>query len=486
MPEAVARRAPEEVREIFRQTVAKIKLVLPKTRFQNINSVKIGLTRNFEYLREIVDNVQISNHKAYNMLQMSSYDLSKCKLFYDASRQILLNDQGQEASTINKFSKNIQDVQAFVMDKQSNIYMVTHKGYFKNRVHNFTHASFLQGRPLEIAGMISIREGKIYSISDSSGHYAPEGLDMYRGIKKIQKSMPGVFYWSACISLSTQPEPLLIRNFIGIMEVPNLNGGSLCDRMLMQRIRRLLDEEVHITQFKEILKIKSNQNIQDIIANLKPQEVAKIRYALENEQKLNLVIQPDPNQKLNSTVHDLDEVSKLMVLYAKEDLIMDLMQKNRFDIIRKIVVNSYEKGGYAELINKIFANQEVFNGIMEYDLTKMKSSSILHFAAYNLDENTINQILQSRYADKLILYKDHNNLIPLEYAQKHRHRHLQEYTNLAKVYKIEKLLKQRAQELEFTQRQKDLSEARNNLQIQENYIPLLNRRNAIYHGSANK
>lgn len=39
--------------------------------------------------------------------------------------------------------------------------------------------------------MILIKNGKIGYISDNSGHYQPEEIDMYRGIKKIQKKMPG-------------------------------------------------------------------------------------------------------------------------------------------------------------------------------------------------------------------------------------------------------------------------------------------------------
>lgn len=481
MPDAINCRAPALVREIFRQTTKKITAALPKTRFENINSVKARLSKDFEYLREVVDGVQIQERREYEMFKMSPGDLNNCKLFYDASRQILLSEQGKEASTINKSSKGLSNIQAFVLDKQKNIYMVTHKGYFRYTQPNLTHASFLQSKPLEMAGMIVIEKGKINGLSDDSGHYTPDALDMYRGIKKIQKAMPNVFHSDARVFLRTHPKPLLIKEFISSMEQQGLHGRCLYEKLLLRRINVLFEEAEYITQPKEILKIKSEQCIEDIIANLQQQEALSIKQALENGHGLNLVIQPNPEKKLSSKVYELNQIARLMILHAKDDLTLELAQKKRFDIIRKVLVNSYENGDFTQLANKIFANQDVADGIMEYDLLKIKSSSILHFAAYNLDEDTVSKILHSKHGDKLLLHKDHNNLTPLEYAKKHRHadKTTLRYENTLKAYRIAELLKYRATALELAQRKQDLAQARLMLQIQEDYIPLTNKQHAF-------
>jgi hypothetical protein len=480
MPDAINCRAPALVREIFRQTTKKITAALPKTRFENINSVKARLSKDFEYLREVVDGVQIQKRIEYEMLKMSPGDLSSCKLFYDASRQILLSDQGDEASTVNKSSKGLSNIQAFVLDKQKNIYMVTHKGYFSTQP-NFTHASFLQSKPLEMAGMIVIEKGKINGLSDDSGHYAPDALDMYLGIKKIQKAMPNVFHSEAKVFLRTHPRPLLIKEFISSMEQLGLHGRCLYEKLLLQRINCLLEEAEYITKPKSVLKIKSDQGIEDIIANLQQQEALSIKQALESGQGLNLVIQPNPKEKLISEVYELNQVAILMMLHAKDDLAVELAQKNRFDVMRKILINSYEKGDFAQLANKIFANQDVADGIMEYELLNIKSSSILHFAAYNLDEDTVSKILHSKHGDKLLLHKDHNNLMPLEYAKKHRHmdKITLRYENTLKAYRIAELLKHRAKVLELAQKKQDLAQARLMLQIQEDYIPPADKQHAL-------
>jgi hypothetical protein len=56
----------------------------------------------------------------------------------------------------------------FVMDESGNIYAST-----KQVVGKFHHSSFLSGRPVAVAGEISVKNGIITSITRRSGHYTP-------------------------------------------------------------------------------------------------------------------------------------------------------------------------------------------------------------------------------------------------------------------------------------------------------------------------
>lgn len=67
----------------------------------------------------------------FNMLRMDSEQLKTCKLSYDKSNQALFDHTGKHASTIGKESKGVQNLQAFVMSKEGEIYIAPIKEYMK-------------------------------------------------------------------------------------------------------------------------------------------------------------------------------------------------------------------------------------------------------------------------------------------------------------------------------------------------------------------
>lgn len=184
------------------------------------DSVQVKVTQQENYLREIGQGNHVHGSAEFNMLRMDSEQLKTCKLSYDKSNQALFDHTGKPASTIGKESKGVQNLQAFVMSKEGEIYIASHKGVYETnkKIPNLSHASFLEGRPAEAAGMILIKNGKIGYISDNSGHYQPEEIDMYRGIKKIQEKMPGALDKNCLIHIyGKKPEP--VKDFVAKMEI---------------------------------------------------------------------------------------------------------------------------------------------------------------------------------------------------------------------------------------------------------------------------
>ncbi|XVN42386.1 MAG: hypothetical protein RCG15_07155 [Candidatus Rickettsia vulgarisii] len=113
---------------------------------------------------------------------MGPEELKQHQLFYEPSSASIKDHNNNTATTVGKESKHTQNIQAFVLAKDGSLYIGTHAGQY-DLTKPLTHASFLGGRPVELAGMISItKEGKIDMLSDNSGHYAPDILDMYRGV----------------------------------------------------------------------------------------------------------------------------------------------------------------------------------------------------------------------------------------------------------------------------------------------------------------
>lgn len=107
-----------------------------------------------------------------------------------------------------------------MLSKEGELYIAEHSEQFsKTSAPTLTHASFLVGRPVEMAGMIKIDDGKITEITDNSGHYVPEPLDMYRGIKALQAKMPGVIADDAVLTMYTNTK-VTISDFIRDMESP--------------------------------------------------------------------------------------------------------------------------------------------------------------------------------------------------------------------------------------------------------------------------
>ncbi|MCC8462812.1 MAG: hypothetical protein LN546_06685 [Rickettsia endosymbiont of Ecitomorpha arachnoides] len=210
------------------------------------------------HIQEIAQGKQIWDGHEFEILRMGPEEQKNHRLFYDTPSQRLLDSNGKVASTIGKESKSMNNVQAFVMGKDGVIYMGTHKNQYLPNTKNLVHGSFLSGKPAEAAGVIGINNrGKIDYLSNNSGHYQPEALDMYRAVKKIQETMPGALDKNCQIDIQGHPR-IFVTDFIKDMETKVGFGKSAKTKHEKLRENR-------------IEKIKNYQaNLKNIAASSKP------------------------------------------------------------------------------------------------------------------------------------------------------------------------------------------------------------------------
>jgi len=144
------------------------------------------------------------------------------------------------ASTIGKKSKKHDDVQAFILSQNGNLYIDTHTGVLSQGATNLNHGTLSGGMPVIIAGLIKIDDGKIEMLSNNSGHYQGDELNMYRAITKMQKEMPEVFATGCMIDIyGLQPKRL--TDFISKINGNNKSGKpyhqAIHDKKLKERER---------------------------------------------------------------------------------------------------------------------------------------------------------------------------------------------------------------------------------------------------------
>jgi len=214
-------KAADSGKEKVRLGVKKMSRALPKNTLEAVDSVRVRIQEVEEYLQEIATGKQIHHGAEFRMLRASRGDLDlHHRIKYDAKDKNLksYSQKDHVVDTSRGISKGAQGFQAFVMStKEGILYIGTHAGELSLDDYTLTHASFLGGKPAEMAGMIKIEHGKITSITDESGHYIPEALDMYRGIKKLQQNMPDVFAPDAKIKLYNK-DTMMVSDFINNME----------------------------------------------------------------------------------------------------------------------------------------------------------------------------------------------------------------------------------------------------------------------------
>jgi ankyrin repeat protein len=226
----------------------------PKGEFVDCVRVRIASEQE-DYLREAAIGKRMQADREYQMLQMDEQRLKECKLTAENGKLLYVTNK-MIASTKDKVSKGKVDkqkniylmekgLQAFVMDKDGALYIATHKGDINEDPSlNMSHASFLSSKPAELAGMISINdEGKIIKINDHSGHYRPEPLDVYRGIKKLEKQ--NVLDQNCLVVIGRKSKP--ISAFIKDMEAIQPSGKMLHEELREARIDRIYNRIADIS-----------------------------------------------------------------------------------------------------------------------------------------------------------------------------------------------------------------------------------------------
>jgi hypothetical protein len=185
---------------------------------------------------------------------MTDSEREKCQLTYKDEK--LYTADGAIAHTTGCRTKKHKNSKAFVMSKEGILYLFDHGKKGKTEDRDFaTHGVVLGEKPAEMAGVISInKEGKIVSVVDDSGHYAPTQLDMYRFITRLKKEMPKALDQYCTISwrddeLYEQVSSSL-TNFIERMEGKPYGGTK-------PKHETLRDERIEkAEEYKELLKTK--------------------------------------------------------------------------------------------------------------------------------------------------------------------------------------------------------------------------------------
>ena len=144
------------------------------------------------------------------------------ELRYKHSDQVL-DTSAMHSKRGQSYGNAFKGFAAFALAKDGTLYMEEWGKLAPGRAQ-LVHGSFQNDAPLNMAGLLRVERGKITAINDHSGHYAPEPLDMYRGIRALEARYPGIFDPHAVISFHMgvwSPQRQSVRNFVATMERGN-------------------------------------------------------------------------------------------------------------------------------------------------------------------------------------------------------------------------------------------------------------------------
>ncbi len=231
-----------------------------------VDTVKVRIANKF-YLQELAQHKQIDETRSSDqellILKMTPEQLTSHQLQYDG--ELLRRVNGDIADTSGQFSKG-KPGQIFVMSKEGTIYTGTH-GEISEANEKVVHGSFLNDRPAEMAGMIELKEGKIASLSNNSGHYAPDELDMYRGIAHIKAMMPNIFTEDCKIDIAKQVGKERIsaeenlNSFMARMETIGENGLPYHVTLRNARIDLIQETKTRLRSMSEPVTVRDQKQL---------------------------------------------------------------------------------------------------------------------------------------------------------------------------------------------------------------------------------
>ena len=262
--------SPEGGREKWKRAIKKIRQTIHSNEASPIDTVRLALSSDDRYLQELGQDKQIFNQKSYPISKLTQNQLREHELNYKDCK--LYTNNGFTADTINMQSKHLLGVQAFVMSKDGSLYIGTHPGTYNAHGTTLTHGSFLNDAPAEMSGLVKIINGKIIWISNNSGHYQPEGIDMYRGISKLEKDMRGIFDRNCIIELSTVSRQL--TDFMTHMESILPSGKALHEHLRDERQKDLKDYKYNL--------LEKNENFKKLLDPVKTENLEALKNALSS------------------------------------------------------------------------------------------------------------------------------------------------------------------------------------------------------------
>lgn len=432
--------------EKFRRAIIPEQPELTKLSDNLVDCVRVGvfntieMDRNKPYLEEIARGKQTLNSIEYPILRMNEEELKSHQLFYNQASEGLTSYNNETATTIGKESKYTKNIQAFIMAKDGSVYMGTHKGHYDPLNPILTHASFLGGRPAEMAGMLSINEnGKINKISSDSGHYAPQPLDMYRGIKKLQESMPGVFTLDCIIKYHDKtPQEVSVNQFMENMEKLGVNGKPLYQDLRDHRVEQYNQNTENLKNSVSVKINSINTGVNDlpnIIATLTSQQQQELATGLTNPM-VGLSI---TDQEKKCKTYNISETVVAVLNSGRADsmkVLIDAGISNRSEFNRLRPIYQAASCGKTEMLTTMLDDQGIQKSLIQEK--SYSGPSALHMAAGYGHTEAVKILLKYSEGCQLLTAKDHNGNTALEVANQFGKHDIadiltQEHLNLAKT-----------------------------------------------------
>uniref|UniRef100_A0A7S3NPK2 Uncharacterized protein n=1 Tax=Aureoumbra lagunensis TaxID=44058 RepID=A0A7S3NPK2_9STRA len=102
------------------------------------------------------------------------------------------NDDGQfhNIDTEKYRNRNGMGYAAYAVDRLGRLYLHEHISSVSHDAPEkyFFHSSFLAGRPGECFGMLKVSDGKLLYFDNDSGHYQPDGEQLYKTVQRVEMS----------------------------------------------------------------------------------------------------------------------------------------------------------------------------------------------------------------------------------------------------------------------------------------------------------
>jgi hypothetical protein len=385
--------------------------------FSPVDTVRVRIAEHDEYLQELSQNKQLRKiddaYQEFKIIKFTPEQLLDRKLIYDNN---FLKLNGNIADTSNQTSKDKIGVQMFVMSKEGNIYIENHQNFLFIDNENINHGSLLDDKPVEMAGLIGITNGKITYISNESGHYKPQDLDIYRGIKHLLKIMPHALDKNCVISIKGKYS-LNINDFISSMEEIQKNGKPLHENLRNLRIDRYKNykKKLQTKAFINAIRINDDKTFNDLINVVNKDYILATSMKNQDHQvtkKLIDRVDEDGNSLLIKSIKqdNLDLMNLLLSNGANTsiknnngetffDLFMpkriEYISKNPEDFIKFITdynrqtLSETQKEDTINLLKNLCENTKILSEIIKILLEKNNNraiSNIMTIAGYNTEQ----------------------------------------------------------------------------------------------------
>jgi ankyrin repeat protein len=412
----------KRARDRWRRALNKIQTATKHSNHRRIDTVIVDLRY---YLTDFLKGEMkmyddIDSGITVKVLKMTDSQREAHRLVYDNAEGVLkLNGEKADTHINGRSAKYFVNSQIFVMSKDAEIYLGIHymdttrdeRIANAERGHLF-HGSFLKDRPAEMAGTMSLKDGKIIHISSDSGHYKPDILDMYRGIAQIQKIMPNAIDEACKISFQDRRGDIPLKEFMKDMRGRDDNG--------IFRYRNLIYQRMH-DRFKERNKLKAmhyeriNNTIDDAIkskANTLLNHISN-KAVQEANDYLSIIDEESGKYALLDSANALNRARNITyntsIKVDGEYLnASQLACRNKNDLILKILIN--QNPNYKQSVNNEFIKACTFGDLemsswlldqgAEINSVNINGKSVLCLAFESNNKDMVDHLL-SRAGDIL-------------------------------------------------------------------------------------